>query len=255
MANKSKSFLDTSIFYELFKNDLDQFEKIIENYTDNRRYAAFFTAIELNRGFLLCLTEHYQDVEKYSDVPAAVIKLSNRIGRIPKYANILEAYMLRFKGVVSADPELYRASLEIVIMDMVDRANALVKRFIGHFDNHALAALYVYSSEDYDTFIAKCKLLKQVFLDDFWVDNEMQLLKIRERLIDKANPRLKKVELEFYNYIEDVLSGEYPRKFVHTADFVISLECPKDYKMVAYDHSFDLLIPLQGKYGGFTKLY
>lgn len=251
--SSTKSFLDTSIFIQMFKSDQKFFEGKIKQYADGRKFAAYFTAIELNRGFLQTLVSHYREIEETHDVPAAIIKLSNEFGRIPKYANILEAYMLRFSQGVSNDYRIYNPALEGIIFDMNDRANCLVKRFVGHFQDHALAALNLYGSEDYEAFLEKCRSSSELDLIDFWTTNHTQLYKIRDKILDKA-PVLTKPQLQLLLFIEEALGGRITMKYPHLSDLAIALECPKDHNMIAYDHSFDLFIPLQGKSGGFVPI-
>lgn len=254
MSSKSKYLIDTSIFSEMFKNDLSTFETFISSYAGGRRFAAYYTAIELNRGFLQTMVEHHQKVLELQNAPAAVILLSNKYGtRKSKYGNILQAYMMRFAGSASGDYRVYSATLESVIFDMTDRANDLVKRFIGHFEKHALAALSLYANEDYDDFLKRCKTSGDVDFKDFWFDHETQIYKMRERILNKC-PRLKKAELELFYFLEELLGGSIEPDYEHTSDFAISLECPRSHKMVAHDKSFDMFMPLQDKTGGYVTL-
>jgi len=254
MSSKPKHLLDTSIFSEMFKNDLPTFEAYISSCADGRRFAAYYTAIELNRGFLQTMVEHHQKVLELQDAPAAVIVLSNKYGaRKSKYGNILQAYMMRFSGNASGDYRVYSAALESVIFDMTDRANELVKRFIGHFEDHALAALSLYGNEDYDDFLERCKTSSDVDFKDFWFDHDAQIYKMREKILDKC-PRLKKAELELLYFLEELLGGDIEPDYEHISDFAISLECPRSHKMVAHDETFDMFIPLQDKTGGYATL-
>lgn len=257
MSNKPKDLLDTSIFSEMFKNDLPTFEAFISSCAGGRRFAAYYTAIELNRGFLQTMVEHHQQVLELQNVPAAVTVLSNKFGvRRSKYGNILHAYMLRFSGSIPADYRIYSAQLESVIFDMTDRANELVKRFIGHFEDHALAALSLYSNEDYDDFLERCSTSSNIDFEDFWADHDAQIYKMREKILNKFDKhlRVKKEELELFYFLEELLGGNIKPDYKHTSDFVISLECPRSYNMVAHDKSFDMFMPLQDKTGGYVTL-
>jgi len=246
MSNKPKFCLDTSIFHELFKADQKDFEDTIEKYAPGRRFAAYYTAIELNRGFLRTLVEHHRTVTDLQDVTAAIRKLGNGYGRVKSNAITLEVYMLKFNHCVSDDYRQYAASLESVIFDMSDRATQLVRHFVGNFKDHALANLDLYNSEEYEGFLERCEQHSDVNLEDFWTRYDAQLSKMLDEILKRA-PRLKKSELELYEFIENVLSGESPAKYEHLSDFVISLDCPSGYGMIAHDHSFEMLCPLQGK--------
>lgn len=253
MSNKDKYLLDTSIFLEMFKSDQKVFEQKIEDCAGGRRFAAYLTAIELNRGFLNKLVSHYKKVDEIQDVAAAIVILSNEFGgRTSKYGNILEAYMIRFSGGVSGDPRVYLSALESVLFDMTDRVNELIKHFVGHFEDHALAALSLYSNEDYEDFLEKCKSSSDVDFEEFWVDYANQLYKLRDKILAKA-PRLTKDELELLEFVEATMGGG-DVSYQHKSDFAISLDCPRAYEMVAHDHSFELFIPLQDKVGGYVSL-
>lgn len=235
---------------EMFKLDQSPFEAKIDAFANGRRFAAYYTAIELNRGFLRTLVAHYKKVDEVKDIPAAINVLNNEFGaRVAKYANILEMYMLRFSNGISNDYRIYLGELESIILDITDRANELVKRFVGHFGSHALAALDLFSSEDYEEFLSRCASSSTVSLDDFWVDNENQLGRIRDGLLGKKG-NLTVREFELVNFVTAI--GDPAFKYKHVSDFVISLDCPKNYEMVAHDHIFEVLIPAQDKLGGYV---
>jgi len=128
---------------EMFKGDQKTFDGAISSYASGRRYATFYTAIELNRWFLKTLVEHHEHLKKVKDVAAAKLKLSNQYGRIPKYSNILEVYMLRLQGGVSADYRIYLTGLESVIFDISLKTENLVKKFVGSFEDHPLSLIHI----------------------------------------------------------------------------------------------------------------
>lgn len=240
--------MDTSIFHEMFKAKQDTFQEKINEFADGRRFAAYYTAIELNRGFLQTMVAHHSKVLELQDVASAITILGNGYGRVKSNALTLETYMINFNGHVSGDYRVYAANLESIIFDMSDRANELVRHFLGHFSDHALCVLDLYSSDQYEDFLDRCRSFSDVELEDFWIDNDVQLYKIRDRILGLA-PRLRKDQFELLQFIERIMAGDYTAEYEHLSDFVISLECPKNTKMIAHDHSFErLLIPLQQKF-------
>ena len=258
MSNKLKYFLDTSIFYELFKLDQKDFDELLVKYADGRRFAAYYTVIELNRGFLQAMVEHYKKVLELKNIRAALNVMGNSYGaRKPTYAVILEGYLLDACGPISNDYRIYTPQLETAIADMTDRIQQLVRRFVGHFENHALAALSLYSSDDYDDFLNACSTGTIVGLEDFWLDYDSQLYTIRDKIINKSRVRiLSQKDIGLLEFLELAMGGDVltdSRAYEHTSDFVISLECPSDRIVVAHDHIFDYLVPLQDKSGGFVS--
>jgi len=254
MSSKSKFYLDTSIFMEMFKLDLPTFETKINEFADGRRFAAYYTAIELNRGFLQTLVAHYKKVDEIHDIPAAINIMNNEFGsRVAKYANTLNMYMHRFSGSSSNDYRIYLPALEAIILDMTDRCDQLVKHFVGHFEDHALTALDLYSSEEYDDFLVRCDSSSSVNLDGFWIDYSSQLHKIRNRLVEKAAPLLNAREFYLLEFVNELLTSDTELNYKHTSDFAISLDCPGNHEMVAHDHIFEVLTPIQEKKGGYVS--
>jgi hypothetical protein len=246
-------FLDTSIFHELFKLGQKEFNIKINQCAGGARFAAFYTAIELNRGFIQTLVRHYKKVEELQDVASAWVILSNEFGARPsKRGAILVSYMLKYQQSIPANYKLYLASLEIIITDITDKASLLVKQFIGHYGDHALSSLGLYSSNEYEQFLKDCKEYGSLDLTEVWVDSDEQLMGMYEKLVSQS--RYKKIDLDTLNFIEALLMDDYKTKYPHIDDLVISLECPQPHKMVAKDRSFETLIPLQGKMGGYAAM-
>ena len=160
--------------------------------------------------------------------------------------------MLEFSNGISNDYKIYSSELESIIFDMTDRANELVKHFVGHFQDNALAVLGLYCEEEYDDFLNNCLQYSNVSFDDVWIDYHSQLYSVRNKLLIKA-PHLTIRELNLLNFIEDTL-GAVNHSYINTADLVIALDCPRNNQMVAHDRIFELFIPLLGKKGGYISL-
>ena len=247
---KPKYFLDTSVFYECIKMGAGEFETHLVKYAPGRRYAAYYSVMELNARLFYEAVQHYKDVEQMRDVPRALVKLSNKFSPASKARGVIfYSYLLR-RSDIPQQYDLYLIHLEAMIMDMNDRLKNLVKDFRGFFQDHDLANLDTYSKADYDELVEACgKYDRKESLKDFWTHATGSVKRMLRALDTEKEDKgkLNKRQQELEKFLKSVDSAGEAIKYNDVADLVIAMECPRNQTLVAKDKIFAVFAPLLDK--------
>lgn len=261
MSSKSPyTFIDTSVFMEVFKCDQLKGEQLLAKATlNNRRSAAYWSIIEINKYFLVIAIDLHNKVMELKSAPDAVAAASNGFGRATNYILVLQQLMMRGSSAAyHTDYRLYASQLEVVIVDLQDRVRHMVSKFEGLFASHPITKSFLYSSEDFETHLAVVSANKSFDFTPVWKKYKKDLLIAQTYFNDlpskKKGRKLNQMEREIKVLIDSILTPVLPPTSSkrHNGDLIISLTCPKGERLVAHDRSFDTIVPSLAKVNSYV---
>ena len=243
MTKHPTSFLDTSIFIEVFKEPNMRIgqKKLLNLTNSSRREASYYTILELNRQLLALAIELYDEVLIQRDPNRAKIKLSNKWGRSAKYFLIIDSLLMsESSSVIHNNYRVYAALLESFIVAMQERIWTLVHAYVGDFKKHILVMNRVNSADDFEQHKAIIKSLT-IDYESIWTDHAKEL---KAALVYfKSLPKPLAADREVMDLIEQILTEPKKANRKHFGDLVISLNAPNNARMLAHDKIFTTLGP------------
>lgn len=245
-------FIDTSVLIETLKLPVNEVESRLESITPKgKRYATYYSIIEINRGCLASMLKLYNKVDELRDVSSAWVQISNSFGRTTKYVTLLNSLMMRYhKSIDHNNYQNYLAYLEIIIIDIQDRISSLIHQFIGSFANDSLGSFFLESKED---FFLHGELIKQkTNFEEFIKTNKDQIIDM-SNYFKNQNKTLNKSEKLINDLVDSILTKPNITH-VHKGDLVIALDCPKKHILIAHDKIFNIILSAQSKNGHYVSL-
>lgn len=248
-------FLDTSIFMQIISLDADLKKFTLTKLTTHGKSAAsYMTIIELNKYFLVLAIKMHKTVTELRDVPAALIELSNGYGRETNYRLILEGLVQR--NLIAENKaghyKIYAAQLETLIVTLQDEIYNMVNHFYGSFANHPIVKSRIYSILDFQDHLKIIEEHKDIDYIDVWKKNINQL-RTAEVYFSKNKPT-NKLKREVSEVVGRVLrepeTKQNTRNFPasrHYGDLTVGLDSPMKFRILAHDHSFEIISESLGK--------
>lgn len=249
---KNNATYDTSILYEILKQNPKTFNSTIDSLGFDDKFCLYYSLIELNMGLVKTFVSYFELVEKYGDKAKAEAKASDFFGRGTKDTLILQSLITRLNEVSdNRNIESYLDQIEAAIKHAYIMIESSVKAFMGEFADHPLSKFHAWDREDYPAFMNLTTDYKVVDIANYLESLKLELTSVRDYIDAELNNHNTKKLKELRVIIDRAVKTpdlcnmyKLNRKY---GDTLIALNTSSNHTLITTDWSFDMLSAGLGK--------
>lgn len=248
-----KIILDTSIQFEVIKNQKDVISLINSYRGDFKIYASYYSYYEFLTGFIRQLVDYHSLVKLLDSPSLAMSKISDKFGRGTKYIAILTAIIYRIQeneALLNTSPKFntdnHLRLVELAIYEAIQLFNSGVI-LTGSFGDSDIVRYKIDFKESYADFVSLCAKNKIIPMMDYWSKHLSEL----KLLTDSIGFKNSKKYAAFYKRIEKIMgniaSSDNYRINHGIGDIIIAVDYNNDSLLLTMDSFFDLICPILSK--------